>query len=123
MAWASNYIAKLQAGKAVTFKPRGNSMSGLINSGDTCLIEPIGKGILPVLVGDIVLCKVKGNQYLHVVKAIKGAQFQIGNAHGNINGWITINGIYGVCCDIVAKDGRYGTTSTVNKLSKVRPIK
>ena len=116
MSWATNYINQLQAGKTVTFKPRGNSMTGLVNSGDTVLIEPIGKEILPVLVGDIILCKVKGNQYLHVVKKIKGLQFQIGNARGKINGWITINGIYGVCTDIVTKGKQHETN--INKLFK-----
>jgi len=29
-------------------------------------------------VGDIVLCKVNGKQYLHLVKAIQGKRYQIG---------------------------------------------
>jgi hypothetical protein len=35
---------------------------------------------------DIVLCRVSGNQYLHLVKAIQGERFQIGNKRGGING-------------------------------------
>lgn len=103
MGWAINHIKKLQARQIVQFKPRGNSMSGVIESGDTVMIEPISKETLPLLCGDIVLCKVKGKEYLHRIKAIKGKQFQIGNTHGKINGWITINSIYGVCTDIMGK--------------------
>jgi hypothetical protein len=51
-------------------------------------------------VGDIVLCKVHGNEYLHIVKAIQGGRFQIGNNRGLINGWIGPNGIYGRCVRI-----------------------
>jgi hypothetical protein len=51
-------------------------------------------------VGDIVLCKVNGNQYLHLVKAIQGARFQIGNNRGRINGWITAASIYGKCTKV-----------------------
>jgi hypothetical protein len=46
-------------------------------------------------VGDIVLCKVNGAEYLHLVKAIQGPRFQIGNNRGRINGWITGAAIYG----------------------------
>jgi hypothetical protein len=53
-------------------------------------------------VGDIVLCKVAGNEYLHLVKAIQGQRFQIGNNRGFINGWIGPNGIYGRCIKVEA---------------------
>jgi hypothetical protein len=46
-------------------------------------------------VDDIVLCRVKGNQYLHLVKAIQGERFQIGNNRGGINGSITRRQIFG----------------------------
>ena len=45
--------------------------------------------------GDIVFCKVKGNYYVHLIKAIKGDRFQIGNNRGRINGWIGRNQIFG----------------------------
>ena len=44
---------------------------------------------------DIVLCKVKGRCYVHLVKCISGKRFQIGNNKGGINGWIGINSIFG----------------------------
>ena len=95
MGWASAYIAKLSEGETVQFRPRGNSMVGRIESGQLCTVEPVEADTLEK--GDIVLCKVKGAQYLHIVKAIQGARFQIGNNRGRINGWISANAIYGKC--------------------------
>ncbi len=37
----------------------------------------------------------RGNQYLHIVKTIRGDQYQIGNNHGLINGWTGVKNIYG----------------------------
>ena len=98
MGWAANHIAKLKNGETVSFRPRGNSMSGKIESGQLCTVEPVDpKG---VKVGDIVLCKVNGSEYLHLVKAIQGPRFQIGNHRGRINGWISANSIFGRCVKI-----------------------
>jgi hypothetical protein len=100
MGWASHYFANLKKGETVSFRPRGNSMSGKIESGQLCTVEPIDPNSIEV--GDIVLCKVKGYEYLHLVKAIQGQRFQIGNNKGRINGWITANSIFGKCVDIDA---------------------
>jgi len=86
MGWASGYITKLQAGETVSFRPRGHSMAPRIESGHLCTVEPVDPGALRA--GDIVLCKVRGSEYLHFVKAIQGDRFQIGNNRGLINGWI-----------------------------------
>jgi hypothetical protein len=56
--------------------------------------------IATLQVGDIVLCKVNGSQYLHLIKAIQGARVRIGNNRGRINGWITGNSIYGKCTKV-----------------------
>ncbi|WP_165243772.1 hypothetical protein [Paludisphaera soli] len=95
MGWASHYIAGLTQGEAVQFRPRGNSMQGKIESGQLCTVEPIDPATLTV--GDIVLCKVNGREYLHLVKAIQGSRFQIGNNRGRINGWISASSIFGKC--------------------------
>ncbi len=68
-------------------------MPGKIESGQLCTVVPAN--VEDVNVGDIVLCKVNGFQYLHLIKAIQGKRFQIGNNRGRINGWIGENGIYG----------------------------
>jgi phage repressor protein C with HTH and peptisase S24 domain len=93
MGWADHYIAKLRNGEIVKFRPRGNSMQGKIDSGQLCTVEPVEN----VAVGDIVLCKVNGRQYLHLVKAIRGNQYQIGNNRGKMNGWVSLTSIIGKC--------------------------
>jgi hypothetical protein len=70
-------------------------MAGKIESRQLCTVQPVDAASLKV--GDIVLCKVKGREYLHLIKAIQGARFQIGNNRGRINGWITANAIFGKC--------------------------
>ena len=50
-------------------------------------VEPVDHATIRP--GDVVLCKVRGNEYLHVVKAIQGERFQIGNNRGVINGWVS----------------------------------
>ena len=93
MGWASGHIAKLRAGEAVSFRPRGNSMSGKIESGQLCTVAPVDPAMVEV--GDIVLCKVNGREYLHLVRAIQGERFQIGNNRGRINGWVGGSAIFG----------------------------
>ena len=73
-------------------------MAGKINSGQLCMVVPVKTEDLQV--GDIVLCKVNGFQYLHLIKAIQGKRFQIGNNRGRINGWIGETGIYGKCMSV-----------------------
>jgi translation initiation factor IF-1 len=98
MSWATYYIEKLKNGETVQFRPRGHSMKGKISSGQLVTVEPIkGRSLQK---GDIVLCKVNGSQYLHLIKAIQGDRYQIGNNIGRINGWININSIYGICTSI-----------------------
>lgn len=99
MGWATPYIARLKDGETVSFRPRGHSMKGKIESGQLCTVEPVADATT-LAKGDIVLCKVNGNEYLHLIKAIQGARFQIGNNRGRINGWIGANAIYGKCIRI-----------------------
>lgn len=53
MGWASRYIQELRAGETVSFRPRGQSMTGRIESGQLCTVVPINPAVLEV--GDIVL--------------------------------------------------------------------
>ena len=64
-----------------------------IRSGQLCTVEPVAPETLTV--GDVVLCKVKGAEYLHLIKAIQGGRYQIGNNRGYINGWVTASAIFG----------------------------
>jgi hypothetical protein len=98
MSWATHFIEKLKAGETVQFRPKGNSMRGRIESGQLVTVEPLSGRELNK--GNIVRCKVNGSQYLHLIKAVQGERFQIGNNIGRINGWITLNSIYGICTAI-----------------------
>ena len=101
MGWASHYIAKLVAGETVSFRPKGSSMAGKINSGQLCTLMPVTDPT-KLQIGDIVLCRVQGAEYLHLIKAVRGPgeTFQIGNNRGGINGWIGPHGIYGICVKV-----------------------
>jgi hypothetical protein len=98
VGWASAYLAKLRSGETVTFRPRGNSMAGKVESGQLCTVEPVDPATLRI--GDIVLCKVSGREYLHLIKAIQGPRFQIGNNRGRINGWVSAGAIFGRCIKV-----------------------
>lgn len=98
VGWATAYIGKLQQGETVSFRPRGNSMQGRIESGQLCTVAPVDPATLKP--GDIVLCKVHGQEYLHIVKAIQGERFQIGNNRGHINGWVGARAIFGRCISV-----------------------
>jgi hypothetical protein len=93
MGWASHAIEALGRNETVTIKPRGHSMKGRVADGQEVTVSPVEHSKLQV--GDVVLCKVKGREYLHLIKAIDGDRFQIGNNKGHINGWIGKNGVYG----------------------------
>jgi len=96
MNW-TQHIESLRNGDSVAIRPKGNSMKPKIDSGNLVTIDPITE---PIKKNDIVFCKVKGNYYIHLVKAIKGKQYQIGNNKGHVNGWITINSIFGKVVEV-----------------------
>ena len=75
-------------------------MTGRIESGQLCTVAPVDPSTLQI--EDIVLCRVRGTEYLHIVKAIDGGRFQIGNNRGRINGWVGANAIFGKCVAIEA---------------------
>lgn len=100
MGWADQYIKVLNEKGEVIFNPSGNSMKGKIESKDTCKI--IFMQNIKYNVGDIVLCKVAGKQYLHLISAIdiSNNRYQISNNKNYINGWIKYHSIYGICTQV-----------------------
>ena len=94
MGWADAAIDALRAGDVAVVRPRGNSMTPRIRSGATCELEPVTEGDV-LRRGDIVLVKVKGTVYLHLVTALEKDRVQIGNNHGRINGWTPRGNVYG----------------------------
>jgi hypothetical protein len=100
MGWATGHIERLRRGEMVSFRPRGNSMTGKVESGQLCTVVPAEATTLAV--GDIVLCKVRGREYLHLIRAVRGARFQIGNNRGHVNGWVSAGAIFGKCVRVEA---------------------
>jgi len=85
---------KLLKGETCLIQGFGQSMTPILKSGQVCEISPIDDHST-LEKNDIVLCKVRGHYYLHLISAIKGNQFQISNNHKHVNGWIIKKNIYG----------------------------
>ena len=96
MSWATHHIEALKRSQTVQFRPRGNSMVGRIRSGQLCTVEPLAADAA-LAVGDIVLCEVGRAQYLHLIQAVDGVRFLIGNNRGGVNGWVRREKLYGRC--------------------------
>lgn len=96
-----NFVLKtlLETG-SVTWSPKGNSMTGKINSGDQVTVKRVD--IKALRVGDAVYAKVKGSYYLHLLSAIDESQgrYQISNNHGHVNGWVTASNVFGLCVQV-----------------------
>lgn len=97
-SWADRAIKDLAKNGTAKIRPKGHSMKGKVESGEEVTLSVCDpKKLLP---GDVVLVKVKGRVYLHLVKAIKSdgkkLRIQIGNNKGGINGWVGPNAIYGI---------------------------
>ena len=88
MNWADRTIRELKEGRTSRCRPHGGSMRGRIESGQLVTLSP---DVDELEIGDAVLCRVRGNTYIHLVKAIQGhgsrRRYLIGNNHGRINGW------------------------------------
>jgi hypothetical protein len=86
----------------VDFRPSGSSMVPLIRGRQLVTVAPAHPA--KVEVGDIVLARVAGTVYLHLVSAVDKAKgrVQISNNRGRVNGWTNHAKIYGIC---VAVDG------------------
>ncbi len=99
MGWASGHIARLRNGETIQFRPRGHSMTSKVNDGNLVTVEPVIAGTV-LEVGDIVLCKVHGREFLHLIQAVRDGQYQIANAQKFINGWCSRASIFGLCVKV-----------------------
>lgn len=91
-------VARLNAGERVVNKEGGNSMTPLISSRQPVTLEAVDPSKLEK--GDIVLVKVRGSVYTHLVKACREGEVQIGNNHGGINGWTKLENVYAIVTEI-----------------------
>ncbi|MFG1793621.1 S26 family signal peptidase [Nocardia sp. NPDC049149] len=89
--------ARVAAGALVEFRPTGSSMVPLIRSRDLVAVAPVDPTTLEV--GDIVLAKVAGTVYLHLISAldVPRGRVQISNNRGRVNGWTNHDRVFGIC--------------------------
>lgn len=110
-----------------TYKGRENKATAeMLKAGHTCWVLGIGNSMTPILKShqpvivapvtddmilekkDIVLAKVNGHYYLHLIHAIKGNNelFLIGNNHGHMNGWVTRKNVFGKVVEILPANNK-----------------
>ncbi|GAA3345958.1 hypothetical protein GCM10020358_55090 [Amorphoplanes nipponensis] len=104
MSNLTSVATRVAAGATVAFRPTGSSMAPLIRSRQLVTVAPVDPA--RVVVGDIVLARVAGSVYLHLVSAVDPAKgrVQISNNRGRINGWTNYARIYGICTRIDGHD-------------------
>lgn len=88
-------------------------MLPLIKSHQPVTLSPVDKSKLAK--GDIVLAKVNRYVYTHLVKALRQGQVLIGNNHGRINGWTSLENVFAI---VSAIDGR-PVASAQSKIARV----
>ena len=98
MGWANAAIDRLRQGQAVTLRPHGHSIAGRVNDDDQVVVEPLDERELRV--GDIVLVRLHGHEYLHLVKAVQGVRSLIRNNRGGVNGRIGQSAIAGMAMQV-----------------------
>ncbi|MFE5208914.1 S24/S26 family peptidase [Streptomyces sp. NPDC056600] len=93
---------RVAGGATVTFRPSGASMTPLIRNRQQVVVAPVDPA--RVEVGDVVLARVAGTVYLHLVSSVDPARkrVQISNNRGRVNGWTSHDRVFGIC---VAVDG------------------
>jgi hypothetical protein len=78
-------------------------MAGKVEDGETVALAPLaGRALEP---GDVVLVRVRGRVYLHLVKAVQGERVLIGNNRGGTNGWVSRAAVYGIATRSVDRAG------------------
>lgn len=98
MGRADHAKEALRRGETVQARPRGHSMKGKVDDGALVTLEPCRPESLKP--GDIVLVRVHGSDYLHLIKAVSNGRFLIGNNRGGINGWVGASAVYGIATRI-----------------------
>lgn len=89
------------------YKEFGNSMEPIISSRQPVTIAPVDTDKLEV--GDIVIAKVAGRVFCHLISALDGDRVQISNNQGHVNGWTNRSKVYGIVVEVhgVPRPGAY----------------
>ena len=91
----------LRAGETCKVTGTGTSMIPILQSRQAVICAPVTESTV-LEKKNIVLCKVNGHYYLHLIHAIgPDGRCLIGNNHGHMNGWISRNQIYGKVIEIL----------------------
>ena|SRR5947209_17230089 len=93
MSWVSEAIEALRNGQQIVVRPRGGSMRGRIEDGQSVTLAPVEPAA--VQIDDVVLIRWKGNVLLHLVKEADDDRLLIGNNVGKINGWAPRSDVLG----------------------------
>jgi hypothetical protein len=117
MGMLDTFASMLAAGNEVQLRPTGSSMVPLIRSKQLVTVAPVDPSKLEV--GDIVLARVAGATYLHLVSAVDraNARVQISNNRGRVNGWTGHSRVFGIC---IAVDG-VARASAAGKIAQTSP--
>lgn len=98
MDWSTEAVAALQRGSSVQVRPRGYSMTGRISDGDLVTLAPCRAENLAA--GDIVLVRIQGKRFshvvLHAILSVEGERLLIGSHSGRVDGWVDRGDIYGI---------------------------
>jgi hypothetical protein len=97
MSWLATLLAELEAGRSVQLRGSGPSMAGRIPDGAFIHLAPVEQLGRPLAIDDMVLARVpSGRYYVHLIRAIEGEMFLIGNMLGELDGWVERDEIHGV---------------------------
>ena len=95
---------KLKEGLVCKVTGVGNSMTPILKSRQAVIVEPVTDET-ELEKKDIVLCKVRGHYYLHLIWATRvdgeKQMYLIGNNHGHTNGWIPRTQVFGKVVEIL----------------------
>jgi len=94
---------RVAVGDTVEFRPTGSSMSPLIRSRDLVRVAPVDPTALEI--EDIVLARVSGTVYLHLVSALDAGRERVpvSNNGGRVNGWTTYVRVFGICTSVAGR--------------------
>jgi hypothetical protein len=80
MYWQEEALKALEEGRTVQVRPRGHSMTGRIGDGDLVILKPCATEEL--IVGAIVLVRIQGKRFSHIVLhsilSVEGNRYHIG---------------------------------------------
>ena len=92
---------KLKEGNVCKVTGIGNSMTPILKSRQPVICEPVTEETV-LKKKDIVMCKVNGHFYLHLIWAVKSDdRYLIGNNHGHPNGVVPRKQIFGKVVEIL----------------------